>query len=424
MEETALSFRLALSWHVVGLLNTGQVVDDSSRYGYGVASKSLPTQATGARQINVPTYNAQWDAEFQADRSSSATDERHVPSNFGAASSKIGPMECPSKVTFLPTNSTETAAPQATGNKVLEERGPGSLSMPELLRKFGWQGALLTAVVLGLYAPVLSRLVRQWYTDPDYSHGFLVPFLSAYLLWQRRDKLAEVVRRPSNAGLLLVIGSLGLLFLGSLGAELFLTRISLVGTICGLIVYFSGWALLRAMAFPLAFLMFAIPIPVIVYNEIVFPLQFIASKFATRVLEMLNLFPIMREGNVLIMPGMRLEVVEACSGIRSLMSLLALAAGYGYLAEKSIPVRWFLFLAMIPLAIVSNGTRVMVTALMTNYIGPKAAEGFMHEFSGWVIFLVATALFLGLHSLTLWLRKKMGWMSKDGDGTTKVQVAG
>lgn len=320
-------------------------------------------------------------------------------------------------------NSTQPAATIPSDNPPLAAEGRKQpLSLAELLRKFGWQGGLLVAVLLALYAPVLVRLVRQWWTDPDYSHGFLVPLLSAYLLWQRRDKLAEVARRPSNWGLLVVLGSLGLLFLGSLGAELFLTRISIIGTICGLIAYFSGWKLLRAMAFPLAFLLFAVPIPVIIYNEIVFPLQFLASRFATSCLETLNLFPIMREGNVLIMPGMRLEVVEACSGIRSLMSLLALAAGYGYLAEKSIAVRWFLFLAMVPLAIVSNGTRVMITALMTNYIGPKAAEGFMHEFSGWVIFVVATALFLGLHSLTIFVRKKMGWMPKDSDGTAKTQV--
>ena len=121
----------------------------------------------------------------------------------------------------------------------------------------------------------------------------------------------------------------------------------------------------------------------------------------------------MREGNVLVMPGMRLEVVEACSGIRSLMSLLALAAGYGYLAENSNMVRWFMFFAMVPLAIVSNGTRVMITALMTNYIGPKAAKGFMHEFSGWVIFVVATILFLALHSLTVAVRKKLGWITDE-----------
>jgi exosortase len=296
----------------------------------------------------------------------------------------------------------------------------GSLSIGELLKNFGWQGALLVAAVLAMYAPVLVKLVRQWYIDPDYSHGFLVPFLSAYLIWQRRDKLAEVMRRPSNAGLIVVLGSLGLLFLGSLGAELFLTRISIIGTICGLIIYFSGWALLRAMAFPLAFLLFAIPIPVLIYNEIVFPLQFIASRFATSTLELLGLFPIMREGNVLIMPGMRLEVIEACSGIRSLMSLLAFAAAYGYLVEKSVPVRWFLFLAMIPLAIISNGTRVMITALMTNYIGPRAAEGFMHAASGWVIFLVATVLVLALHGLTVVVRKKLGWMPKETEAARKA----
>ena len=327
---------------------------------------------------------------------------------------------------MVPTNSAEStdAVSAETSAVVGGGKREKALGLGELLRSFGWQGALLVAVLLALYAPVLVRLVRQWYTDPDYSHGFLVPFLSLYLIWEKRDKLAQVARKPSNWGILLVAGSLGLLFLGSLGAELFLTRISIIGTICGLIVYFSGWRFLRAIAFPLAFLLFAVPIPVLIYNEIVFPLQFIASRFATSCLEMLNLFPIMREGNVLVMPGMRLEVVEACSGIRSLMSLLALAAGYGYLAEKSVPVRWFLFLAMVPLAIISNGTRVMITALMTNYIGPKAAEGFMHEFSGWVIFVVATALFLALHSLTVVVRKKLGWMPKETEETAKAQVQG
>lgn len=311
--------------------------------------------------------------------------------------------------------STTTTMPE----KPKENERTGA-ALVKQLRAFGWQGALLVAVLIGLYYPVLWRLVQQWYNDGDYSHGFLVPVLSAYLIWQRRDKLAEVARKPSNLGVLVVLFSLSLLFLGSLGAELFLTRISIVVTICGLIVYFSGWRMLRAMTFPLAFLLFAIPIPTLIYNEIVFPLQGIASKFATGILETLNLFPIMREGNVLIMPGMRLEVVEACSGIRSLMSLLALAAGYGYLAEKSVAVRWFLVLAMVPLAIVSNGTRVMITALMTNYIGPKAAEGFMHEFSGWVIFVVATAMFLGLHSLTVVVRKKLGWMPKDAGAAAKA----
>ncbi len=324
-------------------------------------------------------------------------------------------MSAEQRISLTPTSESTNEPTVTTPPESSKPQGGGFKAFLQQLAAFGWQGWLLAAVVVGLYTPVLLRLVKQWYNDPDYSHGFLVPLLSVYLIWQRRDKLAKIARKPSAWGLVVVLGALGLLFLGSLGAELFLTRVSLILMICGLIVYFSGWALLRAMSFPIAFLLFAVPIPVLIYNEIVFPLQFVASRFATSILEMLNLFPIMREGNVLIMPGMRLEVVEACSGIRSLMSLLALAAGYGYLAEKSVPVRWFMIIAMVPLAIISNGTRVMITALMTNYIGPRAAEGFMHEFSGWVIFVVATVLFLALHSLTVTVRKKLGWMPKDSE---------
>ena len=303
-----------------------------------------------------------------------------------------------------------TALTQPAEEVLPAEQRPSHLSsLWQTLKPFGWQGLLLVAVLAFLYAPVLKLLVWQWYNDPDYGHGFLVPVLSAYLIWARRDRLRQIVRRPSASGMVVVLFSLGLLFLGSLGAENSLSRVSILITICGLIVYFAGWAVLRALTFPMAFLLFAIPIPVVVYNEIVFPLQFIASKFATRVLELLNLFPVMREGNVLVLPDLRLEVVEACSGIRSLMSLLALAAGYGYVVERSIAVRWLLIIAMVPLAIISNGTRVMITAIMANYLGGKAAQGFMHEFSGWVIFVVATIMFLCLHSFITFVRKKLGW---------------
>jgi exosortase len=329
-------------------------------------------------------------------------------------------------VALADTNATGTALTQTPVKEVLLEGKPPSKlkNVWQGLQSFGWQGWLLVGVLLVLYAHVLRSLVLQWYNDADYSHGFLVPVLSAYLVWQRRDKLRLIPRQSAPVwGLVIVLCSLGLLFLGSLGAELFLTRISMLGTICGLIVYFAGGRLLRGMAFPVAFLLFAIPFPVLIYNEIVFPLQFVASRFATKTLELLNLFPVMREGNVLVLPHMTLEVVEACSGIRSLMSLLALAAGFGYLTERSVPVRWLLFVAMVPLAIISNGTRVMITAIMANYIGPKAAEGFMHEFSGWVIFVVATILFLAFYSLTRLVRKKMGWLKEDDRITDNLQVS-
>ncbi len=315
------------------------------------------------------------------------------------------------------TKPTGTSVSAPAGNSVLVGEAPPAppeTSFSDVLKAIGWQGYLLIAAVAALYAPILVKLVAQWLNDADYSHGILVPFVSLYLIWRKRADLAKIPSRPSTIwGLLVVLGSLGIMFLGSLGAELSLARGSILGVICGLIIYFRGWPTLKALAFPIAFLLFCIPLPHLLYNEIVFPLQFIASGFATRVLEILNIFPIMREGNVLVIPGMRLEVVEACSGIRSLISLLALAAGYGYLAEKSNVVRWFMFLAMIPLAIISNGTRVMITALMAHYIGPQAAEGFMHEFSGWVIFVVATVLFLALHSLTITIRKRLGWLPPD-----------
>jgi exosortase len=169
--------------------------------------------------------------------------------------------------------------------------------------------------------------------------------------------------------------------------------------IAGLIVYFTGWRRLWAVVFPVVFLLFMIPLPAVIYNQIVFPLQLLASRFATSCLETLNLFPVLREGNLLILDRYTLEVVDACSGIRSLTSLVALAMGYGYLAERRLGIRIFLVLAMVPVAIVSNGIRVVITALLVNYFGISAAEGFMHSFSGWAIFLVSVMLLLALHGL-------------------------
>jgi len=319
-------------------------------------------------------------------------------------------------VALADTRPTGASVSAPAGNSVMvgDVAPPPKASFADHLKSFGWQGFLLVGVFVALYAPILYSFTETWYNVADYSHGFLVPPLCAYLIWRKREDLAKVPLKPAFwSGMLIVLGSIPFYMLGELGAEPFLSRMSLLFMICGLLVYFCGWAMLRALSFPLAFLMFAVPLPVLIYNEVVFPLQFIASALATRTLEILNIFPIMREGNVLVMPGMRLEVVEACSGIRSLMSLLALAAGYGYLAERSNAVRWFMFFMMIPLAVISNGTRVVITALMTHYIGPQAAEGFMHEFSGWVIFVVATVLFLALHSLTIWVRKKLGWMPEE-----------
>lgn len=273
-----------------------------------------------------------------------------------------------------------------------------------------WPLLILISLVVLLYSPVLGGLIKQWYEDGNYSHGFLVPIFSVYLLWLRRDALAVMPKSPRLFGLLIVLGAQILLFVGSLGAELFITRVSLILTICGVAIYFLGWASLRAVAFPLGFLFLMVPLPTIVYNEIVFPLQILASRFATFCLASSRIVPVVREGNLLILPNYTLEIVEACSGIRSLVSLVALALAYGYLAEKRMMVRVALVAAMVPVGVMSNGLRVMVTALLTHFWGSKAADGFFHSFSGWVLFLSGATCLLLIHGLfrkagVLWHRR-------------------
>jgi exosortase len=267
---------------------------------------------------------------------------------------------------------------------------------------------ILVGLVVALYASVLKGLVMQWCGDPDYSHGFLVPIFSAYVLWRERKRWMRSEIKPSNFGLLVMLGAVGLLLIGSLGAELFTSRFSLLVLLAGMILFLAGWNLFRAVSFPLAFLLLMIPIPVIIYNQITFPLQLIASRLATLWLELVQV-PVLREGNILILPNYSLEVVEACSGIRSLLTLITLAVAYGYLIEPRRWVRYVLVLLMVPIAIVCNAIRIMGAGVLTRQFGPSAAEGFLHEFSGWVIFLAALVLMFLCH----WILRHIGKQQKE-----------
>jgi len=257
---------------------------------------------------------------------------------------------------------------------------------------------VLLVSVLGLYWPVLARLIRQWWEDPSYSYAFLVPLFVGYLLWRSRSRWQAVMLNPRNAGLVVMFSGLALLLAGSLAAELFISRISLMVLLAGIVLFIAGRQMLRVLAFPLTYLLFAIPLPAIVYNQITFPLQLQASRFAATSLELLRI-PVLREGNLLVLPNYTLEVVEACSGIRSLMSLLALGVAYGYLMENSYRIRVLLVALIIPIAIVSNGLRVVMAGVLAYLLGPSWAEGFFHFFAGWLIFLAALALVLLVHSL-------------------------
>ena len=258
-----------------------------------------------------------------------------------------------------------------------------------------WPCAFIVLICI-LYAPILKNLVLDWWTDPDYGHGFLVPLISAYVLWRQRAKWLSTDFEPSNFGFLVILGGIVLLIGGSLGAELFTSRVSLLVLIAGIVLFLAGWKRLRAVSFPLGFLILMIPIPVILYNQITFPLQLLASRVATSWLELVQV-PVLRDGNVLILPNYSLEVVEACSGVRSLMTLITLAIAYGYLVEKRRWVRYVLAFLMIPIAIVSNAFRITGTGVLTYHFGPVAAEGFFHEFSGWIIFLAALVLMFVSH---------------------------
>ena len=258
-----------------------------------------------------------------------------------------------------------------------------------------WFTVLLSLLVL-LYAPVLRLLVSQWWTDPNYGHGFFVPLFSAYILWHQRERWMNSEIKPSNFGFLVMLGAIALLLLGSLGAELFTSRFSLLVLIAGIILFLAGWKMLRAVTFPLAFLIFMIPIPVIIFNQITFPLQLIASRLATSWLEVVQV-PVLRDGNVIVLSNLSLEVAEACSGIRSLMSLIALAVAYGYLAEPRRWVRYALVLLMVPSAIVTNAMRIVGAGALAHKFGPQAAEGFLHQFSGWLVFLGTLVLIFVCH---------------------------
>lgn len=256
-----------------------------------------------------------------------------------------------------------------------------------------WFGVL----VLVCYAPVLYALVSNWADDPDMGHGFFVPAIAAYIVWQQRETLRAMTPRPNWGGLVLVAIGAAQLILATLGVELFLARTAFIVTLIGLVWTLGGTAILKKLAFPLFLLFFMVPIPAILYNRVTFPLQLLASRLAADALSVLGV-PVLREGNVLTLPSGSLSVVEACSGIRSLLSLTFLSLVYGYFFEKKSWIRVVLLISTIPIAIIANGSRVTVTGIMSQ-IKPELAEGIFHESTGWVIFMVALAILIIFHQV-------------------------
>ena len=284
------------------------------------------------------------------------------------------------------------------------------------------QPVLIAAALAFLYANVLAKLGFDWWTDENYSHGLLVPFVVGFIVWTEFDSIKKLASGGNfRLGGALVLLALTLFLVGTMGAELFVQRISLVVMLAGVLIYFFGARLLKALVVPFVLLLLAIPIPQIIFNKIAFPLQIWASQMAVWGIRLFEV-PTIRKGNVFeILPRgatqvIALEVVEACSGIRSLMTLMTLALVLAYFTrEKSDsdeaanrsflknPDMWraaILMFSAIPIAVLTNAARVSATGVLTYYYGRRATESVWHDTSGWLVYLVALGLLL-LLNLTL-----------------------
>ena len=260
------------------------------------------------------------------------------------------------------------------------------------------QVTLLAGSFALLFYPAIAHLAKDWVNNDNYSHGFLVPPIAIFMIWHKRKTLTDLETKPTFWGLVILTAGLSLFLAGNIGAELFTMRLSIVVTIFGLTVFLFGVSIGREAAIPIFYLIFMIPLPIIVWNQIAFPLQLFSARISAEVISAIGI-PVLRNGNILELYNTTLEVVDACSGLRSLASLLALAAAFAYIASLRKPNKWILFLSAVPIAISVNILRLTVTAILAQNIGPEASNGFLHEFSGLLIFGVAIMLLFATHSL-------------------------
>jgi exosortase len=273
-----------------------------------------------------------------------------------------------------------------------------SISMKEnpIKSLLTWKVLSLAGLTILVYFDVVARLIHQWSSDPNFSHGFIVPLFSAFVVWTQRRELIALPVKPSNSGLVVIAVSLALVIIGSLGAELFVARVSLILLLAGMAIFLLGWQHFRVILFPWLFLFFMVPIPAVIFAQMTLPLQTLAARLATAALQTVGI-PVLREGNVIALPAMPLEVAEACSGIRSLLSLGTLAIIYGYFLEEKLLPRVLIALAAIPIAVMANGFRIFGTGVLVQYWDADKALGFFHEFSGWLVFIVSMLLLFLIH---------------------------
>jgi len=257
---------------------------------------------------------------------------------------------------------------------------------------------LIGVIFLLLFHQTILKLIRDWSADPNFSHGFAVPFIAAFMIYRRRDALRGQLLKPSNWGLLVIAFGMVLHLLGNVSAELFTKRIAMIVTLFGLFLFLLGGTISKRVFVPILYLIAMIPIPALLWNKLAFPLQLIAARISAFTGGMLGI-SILREGNVLYLPNLTLEVVDACSGIRSLTTLLMLSGAIAYLSSLRLGRKWVLFLSAIPIALFVNIFRLVATAILASLYSSRIAEGFLHEVSGVVVFLLGLFLLFGIFRL-------------------------
>lgn len=268
--------------------------------------------------------------------------------------------------------------------------------------------AWFVGLLILCYIPILYSLVNHWMIDEDMGHGFFVPVIAGYIAWQKREELAAAPLRSNSFGLVILVLAAAQSIVGTLGAELFVSRTAFLFSVIGTVLYMGGMPAIRVMAFPLFLLFFMVPIPAIIYNQITFPLQLLASRVAEVALSAIGI-PVLRDGNVLELPSQKLSVVEACSGIRSLLSLSFLSLVYGFFFDNKPWMKWLLLVSTVPIAITANASRVTLTGILSE-INTEYASGVYHSASGWIVFMVALVFLVIVHSVTnrIVMRKPKG----------------
>lgn len=280
--------------------------------------------------------------------------------------------------------------------------------MREIVKNKIWLQLLPVALVFGfLFYNAILELIFDWSNDPNFSHGFLIPFVAIYMVWHKKNETSLLPRESAKSGLLFILFGMMVHLVGNVGAELFLMRFSMIITLAGIVIYYFGYPVFFKNIVPISYLILMIPIPSILWNKIAFPLQLFAAKISAHTIAFMNI-PVFREGNILHLANTSLEVVDACSGLRSLTSLLALTGLFAFLAPLSRFKKWVLFFSAIPIAVAVNVIRLTITGAMAAWIGPETAHGFLHDMSGFIIFGAALFLVYMVYLIGLKLENKKG----------------